>query len=235
VKVGSAVNTTTLSGKQTGCDNSLKIQGKFMRGDFTIDNGDKLNPQNGIYYSSRQVKYEKDVKDRYHLTYYRQNLVTPTKEFARKRNYAVEAKINPQVSTTASSYFGKDGQNGAVLPVGGGVFKLNYRVNDKRHYYTDYSADVNESTLRRARTAGLGFANTFSNGSATDVYWGWSRLTGAGPRGMDTVFRVKYDHKLNPSRYITLSAQKHSAVDKSTINPYEGNITANLEFRLTFH
>lgn len=237
VKVGSAVNTTQLSGKQVACDNGLKVEGKFLRGDFVFDNGDKLNPKNGIYYTSRIISYvsDPDPKKRYHLTYFRQNLITPTNEFARKRNYALSARLNSRMDATASSYFGKNGQNGTVLPVGGGVFKLSYALPGNSALFADYSADLNESTLCRARTTGLGFTKSASNGSCMELYFGWSRLQQKDTTDLDTVFRVKYDHKLNPQRYITLSAQKRSAVDKSAINPHEGKVSASLEFRVTFH
>jgi hypothetical protein len=237
VKVGSAVNTTQLAGRQTACDNGLKIDGKFLKGSFLVDNGDKLNPKNGIYYTSRIVSYvsDPDPKKWYHLTYFRQNMITPTSEFARKRNYALAAKVNSRVDATASSYFGKDGQNGAVLPVGGGVFKIRYSLPHDSALFADYSADLNESTLCRARTTGLGFTRTMTGGSKLELYWGWSRLTQSQANETDTVFRVAYDRKLNPERYLTLSAQKKSAVDKTAINPYEGKITASLDFRMSFH
>lgn len=237
VKIGSAVNTTQLAGKQTACDNGLKLQGKFIGGEFLLDNTDKLNPKNGLYYSSRLIKYDTDKASKkwYQLSLSRQSLVTPTNELAEKHNYALNLKLNSHLSAKATSYFGKDGQNGSVLPVGGGVFKLTYACNAKTSFFADYSDDVNESTKRRAKTAGIGFAGTLSNGSSAELYLGLTHLTEKTATDADTVFRVKYDHKMDPAHFITLAAEKKSAVHKSKINPNEGNFTASIDFKTVFN
>ena len=50
-----------------------------------------------------------------------------------------------------------------------------------------------------------------------------------------TVFRFKYDHKIDPDHFITFSAERKSGVDKTSINPYEGDTTARLDFRTVFN
>ncbi len=57
VTVNSGINTTSLCGRQTACNNALKIDAGMLRGKFVFDNSDKLNQTNGIYYSSRILEY----------------------------------------------------------------------------------------------------------------------------------------------------------------------------------
>lgn len=236
VTVDSGVNTTELKGKQVGCDNGLRINAGLIGGKFTFDNSDKLNPKNGIYYTSRVFQYEsdKDPNRKYHLTFFRQNLVTPTGEPAQKRNYAFDAKVARSMNVTLTSYFGKDGKNGAVLPIGGGVFKLSRSLGANTTLFADYFTERNSETHRHARTTGLGFIGTLSNKASVELYFGWSRLIDGGLPDYDNVFRIKYDHKIDGDHSLSLSAQKRSGVDKSSINPYEGNTTARLDFRTVF-
>lgn len=237
VKIGSATNTTQLKGRQVGCDNAFKMEAGIWKGNLLFDNSDKLNPKNGIYYTSRVLQYEsdKDPNKWYHLTFFRQNLVTPTGEPARKRNYTADFKLSPKSGLTMTSYFGKDGQNGAVLAIGGTVYKLRYALGEKMSFITDFSTDRNDAIQRMARTAGLGIAGTLSSSAAYEVYFGWTRLIEKNTIDHDKVFRVKYDHKVSPDQYISLSAQKRSSVEKTSINPFEGNTTARIDFRTVFN
>lgn len=236
VTVDSGLNTTDLKGRRIGCDNGLKISAGLLDGKFTFDNSDKLNPKNGLYYTSRIIQYEsdKDPKRRYHFTFFRQNLVTPSGEPARKRNYALDLKLDRSTNLTLTSFFGKDGKNGAILPTGGSVYKISRLLGNNNSIFADYTTERNETTGRYARTVGCGFVGTLSNKAAVEFYFGWSRLIENGRSDYDNVFRIKYDHKIDSNRFITLTAQKKSGIDKSTINPFEGNTTARLDFRTVF-
>lgn len=237
VTVDSGTNTTELKGKQTACDNGLKVNAGFLGGNATFDNSDKLNAKTGVYYTSRIQQYEssKDPRKRYHLTFFRQQLTTPAGDRASRRNYALELRLSRNTGCTFTSYFGKDGQNGAVLPVGGTVFKISRAVGANTTLFADYTDDLNETTRWRARIAGLGFAGTLSNNAAVEFYFGWSNMIEDTGPTHDNVFRIKYDRKLNADHYISLSAQKKSGVDRSTINPFEGNTTARIDFKSVFH
>jgi len=237
VTVDSGVNETQLKGKQVSCDNGLKMTAGFMGGTAALDNSDKLNPKNGIYYTSRIVQYQSDPdpKKRHHLSFFRQNLITPSGQPAKKRNLALDMRMSADTSFTLTSYFGKDSQNGAVLPVGGTVFKLTKTLGPKLSFTGDFASDSNEATGRRARTIGFGFAGSLRNGAEFEVYAGWCRLVENGPEDHDKVFRIKYDHKVDANHYITLTAQKKSAVEKSSINPFEGDTTARLDYKTLFN
>jgi len=134
-----------------------------------------------------------------------------------------------------TSYFGKDGKNGAVLPVGGGVFKVTRALGSGANLFADYSTDRNRASNRLARTIGFGFVGSLANKAAVEFYYGWSRLIENGGADHDNVFRVKYDHKIDNDRIISLSAQKRSGVERSAINPFEGYTTARLDFQTIFH
>lgn len=240
IRVGSGINTTQLTGRQIGCDNALKLEAGFLGGSILLDNSDRLNPKNGIYYTSRIFQYEssKDPKRWYHLTFFRQNLITPSGQPAEKRNYALDMKFSSRTSLTFTSYLGKDGQNGAVLPTGGTVLKINHLLANGMTLTADYSADENGLTGRRARTTGFGFSGTLSNKAVVEFYYGWAtlfdRAAGLGAGEHTNVFRIKYDHKMDADHFITLTAQKKSGIDRSTINPYEGDTVARIDFGTVF-
>ena len=237
IKIGSATNTTTLTGKQIGCDNAFKIEAGLLGGNVLMDNSDKLNPKNGIYYTSRIIKYNSnsDPKKWYHLTFFRQNLIAPTGEPAEKRNYALDMRFTPNTSLTYASHFGKDGQNGAILPIGGTQIKISHTLSNKITLIADYNNDVNELTARRARVLGFGFSRILSDNDALEFYYGWSHLV-EGVTGEDkNVFKIRYDHKVDADHFLTFSAQKRSGIDKTTINPYEGDTTARIDFRTLFN
>ncbi|MDH7602342.1 MAG: hypothetical protein QHI38_09365 [Armatimonadota bacterium] len=237
VKVDSGLSETQLKGNQIACDNGLKINARFLGGTAAFDNSDKLNPKNGIYYTSRIVQYQSDPnpEKKYHLNFFRQNLITPAGTPARKRNLAFDMKLSQTAALTLTSYVGKDGQNGAVLPLAGTVLKLTRRINPGMNFVVDFSSDANELTARRARTFGFGINGTLSNSAQIELYTGWCRLFENGSRDRDKVFRIKYDHKMDADHFITLTAQRKSVVEKSSINPFEGNTTAQLDFRTVFN
>jgi hypothetical protein len=51
----------------------------------------------------------------------------------------------------------------------------------------------------------------------------------------DDVFRFKYDHRIDADHYISLTAEKKSGVDKTKINPYEGDTVARIDYRTVFN
>ena len=237
IKIGSASNTTMLTGKQIGCDNAMKLEAGLLGGSFLLDNSDKLNPKNGMYYTSRILHYNSnpDPKSWYHITFFRQNLIAPTGEPAEKRNYALDMRFTSHTSLTYTSYFGKDGQNGAVLPVGGTQIKISHTLNNKITLIADYHNDINKLTLCRARVFGFGISRTLSENDAFEFYYGFSHLVESFTSEDKNVFRVKYDHKVDADHFLTISGQKKSGIDKTTINPYEGDTTARIDFRTLFN
>lgn len=237
INVGSGINSTTLTGRKIAQDNALKIEAGFYGGKILLDNTDKLNPKNGIYYASRLFQFEtdKDPKKWYHLTFSSQDLTTPNGEPASKRNVAFDVKISPKTNLTYSSYNGKDGKDGIVIPIGGTVFKVNHVLGNKMTMFADYTNDLNEDIQRRARVLGFGIAGTLSNSAKFEFYYGISKLLERGSTENDNVFRFKYDHKISPDHFISISAQKFSGVEKTKINPFEGDFVARVEFRTTFN
>lgn len=236
VQINSGMNETQLRGTQIACDNALKIDARFLGGTVAFDNSDKLNPKTGIYYTSRIMQYKSDPNPakRYHLSLFKQNLITPSGASAKKRDITLDFTLRSDAKLTLNSYFGKDGQNGAVLPVGGTTVKFTRTMGPKMNFAADFTSSSNELTARRARIMGLGLAGTLSNSAQFEFYIGWCRLFESNTLDHEKIFRVKYEHRIDANRYISLTAQKKSAVDKSAINPLEGNTVAQLDFRTVF-
>ncbi|MGQ9764771.1 MAG: hypothetical protein ACUVRI_07790 [Armatimonadota bacterium] len=236
VKINSGMNETQLRGTQIACDNSLKIDARFLGGTVAFDNSDKLNPKTGIYYTSRILQYKSDPNParRYHLSLFKQNLITTSGAPAQKRNMALDFTLKPDAKLTLNSYFGKDGQNGMVLPVGGTVIKFTRSIGPGMNFAADFTSSSNELTVRRARILGLGLAGTLSNSAQFEFYIGWCRLFENSVLDHEKIFRIKYEHRIDANRYISLTAQKKSAVDKSSINPLEGTTVAQLDFKTVF-
>ena len=237
IKVGSGMNETTLRGKQTGLDNSCKLEAGLLGGNLLFDNGDKLNSKNGVYYGSRIFQYEsnKDPKKRYHLTFFRQNLVTQDGTPAVKRNYAMDMKLSNNTNMTFTSYLGKDEKNGTVLPVGGTVFKLNHLLNNGMTMTAGLSRDTNSATNRRANEMGLGLSGNLPNKASFEFYYGFADLVEGVTSESKNVFRIKYDQRVDADHFVTLSAERKSGIDKSAINPYEGDTVFRIDFRTVFH
>lgn len=237
IKVDSSSNSTALTGRQIGCDNGLKLEAGFLGGSLMFDNSDKLNPKNGIYYTSRVFQYQsdKDPNKWYHLTLFRQNLTTPSGQPARKHNYAMDMRLSNATTFTLASHYGKDGKNGEVIAVGGTVLKLSHQLGKEMKLVADYSMDLNDATQRRAAVAGIGILGTLAGKDAFELYVGRAELTEKLCAENKLVFRVKYDHKVDADRFLTLTAERKSGVDKTSINPYEGDTTARLDFRTVFN
>jgi len=236
INIASGTNMTQLRGKQIGCDNAIKLSAGMLGGNILFDNTDKLNPKNGIYYTSRIFQYEscKDPKLPYHITFFRQNLITPAGTPAKKRNYALDVKLPWQSGLTLTSYFGKDGQNGAVIPVGGTVFKFSHLLGNGNTIIADYSHDINQSTLSDARVMGLGISGNLPNKASYEIYYGWCRISEGISSQNKNIFRLRYDSKIDANRYITFTLQRKSGVDKTTINPYEGDTVGRIDFQFLF-
>ena len=236
VVVASGTNQTSLRSKQTACNNALKIDAGMMGGKWTFDNSDKLNAKNGIYYTSRVLQYEsnKDPKQPYHLTYFRQNLTTPLGTEAAKRNYALDVKLAQSSSLTLSSYEGKDGQNGVVIPVAGTVVKLSRPLCGKTTLTADYTTDDNQQSDRHANVVGLGIAGSVTKQSSYELYVGFCNLSQTNNSVRKGVCRAKWDTKMSSDRYLSLSYQRKSGVDQSSINPYEGDTVGSIDFKFLF-
>ena len=235
VVIASGTSETALRGKQTVCDNAFKLDAGLAGGKLTFDNTDKLNPKNGIYFTSRIFQYEsnKDPKKRMHLTVFRQNLTTPLGARAAKRNYSVDLKPARDMNLTFSSYLGKDGPNGTVNPVGGTVVKLS-RLLGSTTFAADYTADSNTETFRRARVFGFGFSRSASPKSSYELYWGWCNLAQGARCEHKCIFRAKYDSKIDANHYISFSLQRKSGVEKGSINPWEGDTVGRIDFNYAF-
>ena len=236
VVIASGANQTSLRSKQTACDNAFKLDAGMMGGKWTFDNSDKLNPKNGIYYTSRIIQYEssKDPKQPYHITYFRQNLTTPLGTRANKRNYAFDVKIAQSSSLTFSSYEGKDGQNGVVLPVKGTVVKFSRPLHGGTTLIADYTTDDNLDSDRHANVFGMGLSGAISKQSSYEMYVGVCDLSEGTDSVRKGVCRAKWDTKISADRYLSLSYQRKSGVDKSSINPFEGDTVGRIDFKFLF-
>jgi len=235
ITVASGANQTSLRGKQTACDNAFKFDAGLAGGKLTFDNTDKLNPKNGVYYTSRIFQYEsdKDPKKPVHLTIFRQNLTTPLGTRATKRNYALDLKAAGNATMTLSSYFGKDGPNGTVNAVGGMVVKLSKQIGANT-FIADYTTDSNAATARHARVVGFGVSRTISPKSSYELYYGWCDLAEKGSTEAKNVFRLKYDAKIDASHYVSFSLQRKSGVEKGSINPWEGDTVGRIDLNFDF-
>lgn len=236
VVIASGSNQTALRGKQTICDNAFKIDAGLAGGKLTFDNTDKLNPKNGIYYTSRIFQYEsnKDPKRPMHLTIFKQNLTTPLGVRANKRNYSLDLKAAGNTTLTVSSYLGKDGPKGTVNAVGGTVIKISRPIGSTT-FIADYTADSNAATARRARVVGFGISRTISPRSSYELYYGWCSLAENGSSDGKNVFRAKYDAKIDAGRYVSFTLQRKSGVEKGSINLWEGDTVGRLDLNFAFN
>ncbi len=237
VNVGSGINTANLMGRQTGCDNALKLKtGVIGNGSFLIDNSDKLNTTTGLYYTSRLMQYESDKNPQkwYHVSLLRQNITSATGSTAEKRNYTFDTRLSRQTSLAYNKHFGRDAINGDVSPVGGTTIKLKHVLSNKLTAGADFTSDFNEATEKRARIIGMGIAGELSNSAQFELYFGWSHLNEDSEKEDGNVFRVKFDHKISSDRYISLTAEKKSGVENTNTSTYEGDTTARLDFKTVF-
>ena len=236
IEVASGANQTELRGKQTVCDNALKITAGLAGGKLALDNTDKLNPTTGVYFSSHVFQYEtaKDPKKPFHLTLFRQDLITPQGQPAEKRNYSLDLKVSPQTNMILTSYLGKDGQNGAVTPVGGTVVKIAHALGGGRSIAADYTADSNTATVRKAQVLGIGITGPATAKSSYELYCGWCNLDDGHSIEQKPVFRAKYDTKIDADHYISFSLERKSGVDMTTINPLEGDTIGRVDLKYTF-
>lgn len=237
LKIGSAVNTTQSSGIKTVCDNGLKLEAGLLGGVFRLDNTDKLNPTNGIHYTSRILRFDQPQEDPgkwYNLSFYRQKLITPANEEARKHNYALSLRVSPAVKATATSYFGKDGQNGSVKPIGGSVFKITWSRSKSSALFADYSSDRNDTVGRSGNTAGIGFTGKLAEADF-ELYFGYSRLDQSAQSDSRPVCRIKYDRKFDSDRCISFWLEKRSPLEQIPAALNEGNLVAGLDLRTPFH
>lgn len=236
ISVASATNQTALRGRQTVCDNAFKVDAGLAGGKLTFDNTDKLNPTSGLYYTSRLFQYEssKDPKQRCHLTIFKQNLTTPLGARANKRNYSLDYKLAQGMGLTFSSYLGKDGINGVVIPVQGTVVKLNRSLDKATTFTADYTTDSNAQTDMHARVLGFGVSRAVTAASSYELYYGWCDLDERASTERKNIFRAKYDTKLSADNYITFSVQRKSGVDKTTINPWEGDTVGRIDLKFLF-
>jgi hypothetical protein len=236
ISIASATNQTALRGRQTVCDDAFKVNAGLIGGKLLFDNTDKLNTQNGLYYTSRIFQYEsdKDPKKPWHLTLFRQNLTTPLGARANKRNYCFDYIFAHGTSLTFSSYLGKDGQNGVVIPVQGTVVKLNRPIDKATTLIADYTTDANAETDRHARVIGCGISRAVTNATSYELYYGWCNLDEGALTEHKNIFRAKYDTKLSADNYITFSIQRKSGVDKTTINPWEGDTVGRVDLKFMF-
>jgi hypothetical protein len=237
VKVGSSADSTTLTGKRIGFSNALKIEAGFHGGTFLLDNSDKLNPANGIYYGSRIVRFisSNDDKNWYHFSLLRQRVTTPQGATAEKHDYILTLSVNPEVRVEVKSFFGKDAQDGSITPVGGAILKVSRAFSPDTTSYVNYVKDKNRLTLRSAEVMGVGFVRKISDKNALELYFGVGKLNEPSGTRSNNVFKLMYDRKLDANRYLSISAEKKSGVDQSLINPLEGDTTARIDFRTVFH
>lgn len=236
VTVASATNQTALRGKQTVCDNAFKVNAGLMGGKLIFDNTDKLNPTSGIYYTSRIFQYEsgKDPKKPCHLTVFRQNLTTPLGARANKRNYCLDYRFAPNTNLTFSSYLGKDGLNGTVTPIQGTVVKLNRSLGGGNTFVADYTTDANPDTDIHARVVGFGISRATTAASSYELYYGWCDLNEGPQTEHKNLFRAKFDTKLSADDHLTISLERKSGVDKTTINPWEGDTVGRIDLKFMF-
>ena len=237
VKISSGISETALLGRQIGSDNGIKIEAGFLGGSFLFDNSDKLDPTTLLYYHSRLLQFEsdKDPKKWYHVTFRRQKLLPLAGVLTEKRNYALDMRLSPNTNLTLTSFYGQDDPiTAVVLPVGGTVFKLSHKLKNGITLIGDYTNDINKVTNRRARVAGLGFHGTLSSKAAVELYYGWCVMD-EGKGGLNkNVFRIKYDHKIKADHFISITGERKSGIEIGSINPFEGDTVARIDFRTTF-
>lgn len=236
VTIASAMNQTSLRGIQTVCDDAFKIDAGLLGGKLMFDTTDKLNPKNGLYYTSKIFRYEsdKDPKKPWHLTLSRQNLTTPLGVRTNKENYSFDYRISKATALTYSSFVGKDGQNGVVIPVGGAIIKLSHSLNKSTSLIADYSTSTNTDTFRHANVMGLGISRAVTNATSYELYYGWCSLEDGSGTEDKPVFRLKYDTKLKADNYISLSLQRKTGIEKGSINDWEGDTIGRVDVKFLF-
>ncbi len=237
VTVNSSVNTRELRGAQTGCNNTLNIKGTAWGGwKVSFDEGDVLNEKESRYYTTRTFKLESDPNPNkwYHYTYEGQNFKMAGGNPGEREKQALDLRLNKSTNLIFSSYFGKDGEKGALLPIGGQSAKLSKILNARATVTVDYQIDTNEATSRRARTIGAGLSQKLSDKSSYDIYYGFTSLREGSTEKKQTVYRVKFDQSLSADQSISLSAIKRSDLEKSAINPAEGDTVVRVDLNSLF-
>lgn len=235
IVVTSGTGKAALSGDQGFCEDAFKVGAGFAGGELTFDTADKINSKTGIYNDSRILQYEsnKDKSKPMHLTIYRQSLTTPLGVNANKRKYSLDFKAAGNAKLTLTSYFGKDGANGTITNVGGTIVKYT-RPMGPITITADYTADENRTTRRCANIVGMGISRTVSPKSSYECYFGLCNLTDSGIAENKHVFKIKYNAKMDARHYISLSLQRKSGVDKTTINSWEGDTVGRLDINFAF-
>ncbi len=236
VTIASAMNHTSLRGKQTVCDDAFKLNAGLLGGQLMLDTTDKLNPKNGIYYASRIFQYvsDKDPKKPYHLALQRQSLTTPQGVQTNKQNYSFDYKFSGGTAVTFTSFLGKDGQNGAVIPVGGTVIKLDHAISKAMKLTADYTTSTNTDTFRHANVIGLGISRQVKDATSYEFYYGWCTIDEGKSTDNKPIFRLKYDTKLKADNHISLSLQRKTGIEKGSINDWEGDTVGRVDLKFLF-
>ncbi len=121
-----------------------------------------------------------------------------------------------------------------MLPVGGTRIKFSNKLRGDLSIYGDCGADANAATNRFAHSAGLGFSETLRDKTKLELYMGWSNLIQGALSQQTEIFKIVYDHQLNANHFISISAQKDSGIDLSTVNSLAGNTIAHIDFKTIF-
>ena len=236
VMIGSAIDTSGLNGIQSRCNNSFKLQTGILGAKALIDNSDKRNEQNGIYYASRILNFETPASNKnIKMNYFRQDLKNPDGKPAKRRNYGLDLKLFSDTNLIYISKLGKDGQNGIVLPVGSTVFKLSSLLKAVGTVSIDYTVDVNNTALTSARTIGLGISGKMPQDILYELYYGFTEYKENEYQEHQNIYRIKFDKKIDSSHLVSFSAQKRSGVEKSLINPLEGRVVLRADYKSDFN
>ncbi|MCE5323482.1 hypothetical protein LLG46_09245 [bacterium] len=236
ITVGTGMNTTSLKGSQTACDNAFKMQtGVIGNGTFMIDNSDKINRNTGLYNNSRIIKYESDAdkKKPLHVKMLRQNVVTSTTTSVDKRSYSAELLLSKSSSFTYKDQLADTNSAGTISTIAENAYQINHKLSEKLNITADYTTQINATTNKWAHIMGMGFAGKLSNNTDVEVYYGICHIADADGANSG-VYKIKYNRKLDDNHYISFSTQRKSDCD-ATIDVDEGRTIARLDFKTIFH
>jgi len=236
LQVTSAIDQADLNDKQTANNNTLNLQATVLGVTTEISNSDVLDPKKGVYNTARSVKLEtpKTPDHPYSFSYARHESLTPAGLPVARISRAVSWDITEGTTVNFSSFFGKDGEKGEFLPIGGTKSELCKALNARTKVTVDYSADSDEGAVRRARKAGVGLTGDLSKTSQYRLYYGWTRLVEGDATEHRNIYQLSYERALDSSRTLSISAQKLSNLDRKAIDPEKGSTFLRADYKTAF-
>ena len=232
VVLNSTLDTNVLKGKQNKCDNSFKLTSGILGGSLTIENGDKLNQQNHLYYASRLLNFvsDKSPEKWYHFSYSKNYFREQKGNNVKISDYMLDMKISKNMSFNYHQFFGKKNSNGLVMPVGTSSMKLINQLKNGNAVTIDYQVDVDNIINKSVNVLWLGIGGKMDTKTTWEAFYGFARKQEGAFEEKENLYRAKFDRQLNDNQFLTFSAEKRSLAS-GFVNPDEGEKVFRVDYR----